>query len=106
GGRADSGAHATRLRPPGAGGVQRGNRLGFGFTVVVDDLNRQTQAILGDTLDTAAGSVGTSTINVTGPIDVHAKNSGAIVAASYAAADIGPGLGAEDPLAPKNNTGK
>ncbi len=74
-----------------SGGVAKGQSLGFGITVAVNDMDRDTEASIGD----GPGSA-TTTINTSGAaLAVGAKNTGILVALSYAASDIGP--------APPNN---
>ena len=70
-----------------AGDIECGNHLGFGFTAVINDLNRETDAFLGDSPDVT--SPASSTLQAS-RVTVKATNEGALVAISYAAADVGP----------------
>lgn len=66
-----------------AGSIEKGNHYGFGFTATVNNLSRDTEAILG------AGSADTpaaSNIALSGDVDIGATNTGAVVSASFAAA--------------------
>jgi hypothetical protein len=50
--------------------------FGIGFSLIIQGTNRFTQAIIGETKDKSGPSLGNSTINVTGRIDVEAENKG------------------------------
>ncbi|MBM4068701.1 MAG: hypothetical protein FJ271_07120 [Planctomycetes bacterium] len=66
-----------------AGSIEKGEHIGFGFTATTNKLSRDSQAIVG------AGSGDTpapSSINLSGDLELTAKNSGALVSASFAAA--------------------
>jgi hypothetical protein len=79
-------ANDTAINVTVAGGVVAGQSLGFGITVAVNDMVRDTEASIGDGPNSAATTINTSG----GALSVSAQNSGTLVAVSYAASDIGP----------------
>jgi hypothetical protein len=88
-----------------AGGVATGRNLGFGIAVGINDITRNTSALIGNIdpdLDATNGSApGTSTsITSTGAINVNAKVDGAIWAFTAAAAVAKDGESSE----PTGNT--
>jgi hypothetical protein len=65
------------------GGVVRGANVGIGFSVGINEITRNTQAVLGNQVgQTAAGG----TVNAGGDVAVEANSKGLMLAASLAAA--------------------
>lgn len=79
-----------------AGGIAKSQSVGVGFSVAVDDLTRETVAVIGtygDDLPVSSGQV-----NATGEIQVKATNSGTIYTGSIAGA-----IASSAPAAPPAN---
>jgi hypothetical protein len=70
------------------GGIAKGEGLGLGISVAINNLDRKTRAVIGDpdTADSAQAAADRTNINVTGSIDVLAKVDGDLAAFSVAGA--------------------
>ncbi|MCB1998993.1 MAG: LEPR-XLL domain-containing protein, partial [Rhodoferax sp.] len=71
------------------GGIATGETLGIGFSIAVNEFNRKTRAIIGDpdAIGPVAGpATGASTIDVSGVVDVLAKDEGELWAFAIAGA--------------------
>ena len=71
-----------------AGGITTGGNLGFGATVAYDEVQRDTEAYIGDP-STSAGNGSVATLTSGGNVIVDAKNNGNVDPISLAAADPG-----------------
>ncbi len=98
-----------------AGSVAKARNLGFGITVAINDIDRDTQAIIGNVdpsidpsidADAAAAPSTTTDINATGDVNVQAGNDGALWAFTYAASIAGgnPPTSARTGTAPNGST--
>ena len=67
------------------GGVISSKNIGFGVSVAVDDITRNTQAWIGNDQNLGVGTLGT-TINAGGNVQLVAKNAGIIATLALAAA--------------------
>ncbi|MBU6295460.1 MAG: hypothetical protein KJS91_12330, partial [Planctomycetes bacterium] len=65
-----------------AGSLIRGSSQGFGVSLAINDLTRNTEASIGE----RNGTTATSSMTIAGPLDVFARNEGALVGAAIAAA--------------------
>ena len=70
------------------GGIAKGEGLGLGISVAINNLDRKTRAVIGDpdTVDSVQASADRTNINVTGGIDVLAKVDGDLASFSVAGA--------------------
>ena len=68
-----------------AGGILKGQASGIGAAAGINQLNRDTQAVVGDVAGETA-DVGAGTVNVAKTLDIAATNKGATYAASLAGA--------------------
>ena len=70
------------------GGIAKGEGLGLGISVAINNLDRKTRAVIGnpDTVDSVGAAADRSNINVTGGIDVLAKVDGDLASFSVAGA--------------------
>ena len=83
GGRVDVYAGSLETQINWVGSVAKGNAIGLGLSVAVNDVDRTTRAIIGDDPDgTPSGR--TSTIDVAGDINVYAKVDGELWAFTVA----------------------
>ncbi|MFM7109836.1 MAG: beta strand repeat-containing protein, partial [Planctomycetota bacterium] len=80
-----------------AGSLIRGSSQGFGVSLAINDLTRNTEASIGE----RNGTTRTSTMNIAGPLSVYARNKGSMVGAAIAAAV----MSAQPPATPAGGAG-
>src|SRR5262249_50652591 len=81
-------AHDSTVVVNAAGSIQSGEHLGFGITATTNVLDRQTRALIGANPDNPANVLAASKINLSGDLAINARNTGALVSASFAAAIV------------------
>src|SRR5262249_25179244 len=87
GGRVDVYAGPLETQINGAGGVAKSKAIGAGIAVAIDNVNRNTRAVIGEADDKAGtGPNGRSTINVIGTVTSRASVAGGLYAFTVAGA--------------------